>query len=83
MSIGKVSSFDFSVMQLNASPTLSTAVGPAAHKENWQQRRYNFLSKNSMFGGALKDELLEPTSTNEQAADVEQRYGNAYEVSSE
>ncbi|CAF1249310.1 unnamed protein product [Adineta steineri] len=59
------------VMQLNASPTLAAAAAaadPALHKDNWQQRRYNFLSKNSMFGGELKDEVV-----NEQGTDVEQR----------
>ena len=55
-------------MQLNANTTLATAASPAPHKDHWQQRRYNFLSKNSMFGGELKDEVV-----NEQSTDVEQR----------
>ena len=58
----------FSVMQLNASPTLANAASPALHKDHWQQRRYTFLSKNSMFGGELKDEVI-----NEQGSDTEQR----------
>jgi hypothetical protein len=56
------------VMQLNASPTLAAVASPALHKDHWQQRRYTFLSKNSMFGGELKDEVV-----NEQGSDVEQR----------
>jgi hypothetical protein len=55
-------------MQLNASPTLAAAASPALYKDHWQQRRYTFLSKNSMFGGELKDEVV-----NEQSTDVEQR----------
>ena len=55
-------------MQLNVSPTLAIAASPAIHKDHWQQRRYDFLSKNSMFGGELKDEVV-----NEQGSDVEQR----------
>jgi hypothetical protein len=55
-------------MQLNASPTLAIAASPALHKDHWQQRRYNFLSKNSMFAGELKDEVV-----NEQGSDVEQK----------
>jgi hypothetical protein len=61
-------SLDFSVMQLNASPTLALAASPALHKDHWQQRRYDFLSKISMFGGELKDEVI-----NEQGTDIEQR----------
>ncbi|UJR10585.1 hypothetical protein I4U23_014784 [Adineta vaga] len=56
------------VMQLNASPILATAASPAIHRDNWQQRRYNFLSKNSMFAGELKDEVV-----NEQGTELEQR----------
>ncbi|CAF3379504.1 unnamed protein product [Rotaria sp. Silwood1] len=56
------------VMQVNASPTLATAASPTLHKDHWQQRRYNFLSKNSMFGGELKDEVV-----HEQGTDVEQK----------
>ena len=55
-------------MQLNASPTLALAACHALHKDHWQQRRYTFLSKNSMFAGELKDEVV-----NEQSTDVEQR----------
>lgn len=62
-------------MQLNASPLLATAAAPALHKENWQQRRYNFLSKYSMFGGELKEEVADQIGANEQGTDVEQRYG--------
>lgn len=60
-----------SVMQLNTSPTLAIAASPALHKDNWQQRRYTFLSKNSMFGGELKDEVV-----SEQGTDIEQRYSH-------
>ncbi|CAF4215254.1 unnamed protein product [Rotaria sp. Silwood2] len=56
------------VMQANASPTLAAAASPALHKDHWQQRRYTFLSKNSMFGGELKDEVV-----NEHGTDVEQK----------
>ncbi|CAF3593611.1 unnamed protein product [Rotaria sordida] len=56
------------VMQVNASPTLAAAASPVFHKDHWQQRRYNFLSKNSMFGGELKDEVV-----NEHGTDVEQK----------
>ena len=59
-------------MQLNASPILTAAAAPAVHKENWQQRRYNFLSKYSMFGGELKDEVAEQIGVNETGTDVEQ-----------
>lgn len=55
-------------MQLNASPTLAVAAGPALHKDHWQQRRYDFLSRHSMLGGELKDEVV-----HEQGSDVEQR----------
>lgn len=55
-------------MQLNASPLLATAASPAIHRDNWQQRRYNFLSKNSMLGGELKDEVV-----SEQGSEIEQR----------
>jgi hypothetical protein len=55
-------------MQLNASPTLTAAATPSLNKDHWQQRRYTFLSKNSMFGGELKEEVV-----NEQGSDVEQR----------
>jgi len=65
--------FDFSVLQLNAIPFLSTAAAPAVHKDNWQLRRYNFLSKYSMFGGELKDEFADQIGVNEQGTDVEQR----------
>ncbi|CAF0761544.1 unnamed protein product [Adineta steineri] len=61
------------VMQLNASPILATAAAPALHKENWQQRRYNFLSKYSMFGGELKEEVVDQLGVNEQGTDIEQR----------
>ncbi len=60
-------------MQLNASPLLATAAAPAVHKDNWQQRRYNFLSKYSMFGGELKDEVVDQIVVNEQGTDIEQR----------
>jgi hypothetical protein len=60
-------------MQLNASPALATMAIPAIHKDNWQQRRYTFLSKNSMLGGELKDEFVEQMGVNEQETDVEQR----------
>ena len=60
-------------MQLNASPMLATAAGPAVHREHWQQRRHNFLSKYSMLGGELKDEVAEQNVTNEQGTDLEQR----------
>ena len=60
-------------MQLNATPMVAMAVGSAAHKDNWQQRRYNFLSKNSMFGSKLKDDLIETNTTNEQGTDLEQK----------
>lgn len=56
-------------MQLNASPTLA----PALYKDHWQQRRYTFLSKNSMFGGELKDEVVDQIGVNEQGTDIEQR----------
>lgn len=52
----------FSGMQLNPSPILSTAHSPTMYKDSWQQRRYNFLSKNSMLGGELKDDET-PTNT--------------------
>lgn len=55
-------------MQLNTSPTLAVAASPALHKDNWQQRRYTFLSKNSMFAGELKDEVV-----SEQGTDTEQK----------
>jgi hypothetical protein len=55
-------------MQLNTSPTLAVAASPALHKDHWQQRRYDFLSRNSMFSSELKDEVI-----NEQINDVEQR----------
>lgn len=61
------------VMQLNASPILANAAAPAVHKENWQQRRYNFLSKYSMFGGELKDEVADQIGVNEQGTDLEQK----------
>jgi hypothetical protein len=64
---------NFSVMQLNASPLLATAAAPALHKDNWQQRRYNFLSKYSMFGGELKDDVADQIGVNEQGTDVEQK----------
>ncbi|CAF0878469.1 unnamed protein product [Rotaria sp. Silwood1] len=60
------------VMQLNTSPLLATAAAPALHKDNWQQRRYNFLSKYSMFGGELKDDVVDQIGVNEQGSDVEQ-----------
>ena len=60
-------------MQLNASPILATAAAPAIHKDGWQQRRYTFLSKYSMFGGELKDEVADQIGVNEQGTDVEQR----------
>lgn len=60
-------------MQLNASPMLATAAGSAFHREHWQQRRNNFLSKCSMFGGELKDEVAEQNGANEQGTDLEQR----------
>ncbi|CAF1474772.1 unnamed protein product [Didymodactylos carnosus] len=60
------------VMQLNQSPVLSASAAPAIHKDNWQQRRYNFLSKNKMFGAELKDELV-GQMMNEQGSDIEQR----------
>lgn len=58
-------------MQLNTSPTLAVAASPAFHKDNWQQRRYTFLSKNSMFAGELKDEVA-----SEHGTDTEQRYSD-------
>ncbi|CAF0723463.1 unnamed protein product [Rotaria sordida] len=61
------------VMQLNTSPVLAAAAAPAVHKDNWQQRRYNFLSKYSMFGGELKDDVADQIGVNEQGTDVEQR----------
>ena len=60
-------------MQLNASPMTATAADPALHKENWQHRRYNFLSKYSMFGGELKDDVVGQIGVNEQGTEVEQR----------
>ncbi|CAF2535717.1 unnamed protein product [Rotaria sp. Silwood2] len=61
------------VMQLHTSPILATAAAPALHKDSWQQRRYNFLSKYSMFGGELKDDVADQIGVNEQGSDVEQR----------
>ncbi|CAF1593871.1 unnamed protein product [Rotaria magnacalcarata] len=61
------------VMQLNMSPALATAAAPTLHKDNWQQRRYNFLSKCSMFGGELKDDVVDQIGVNEQDTDIEQR----------
>lgn len=49
-------------MYLSTSPTSATATvtpSPTIHRDNWRQRRYTFLSKTSMFGGELKDELVE------------------------
>jgi hypothetical protein len=63
----------FSVMQLNAIPMTGATADPAVHKENWQQRRYNFLSKYSMFGGELKDEIVDSTCVHEQGTNIEQR----------
>lgn len=63
----------FSVMQLNTSPILASAAAPGLHKDNWQQRRYNFLTKSSMFGGELKDKLADQIAVTEQGTDVEQR----------
>jgi len=60
-------------MQLNASPLLASAATPAVHKDNWQHRRYNFLSKYSMFGGELKDEVVDQIGDTEQGSDVEQK----------
>lgn len=60
-------------MQLNASPILANAAAPGVHKDNWQHRRYNFLSKYSMFGGELKDEVVDQIGVNEQGTDLEQR----------
>ncbi|CAF0767594.1 unnamed protein product, partial [Didymodactylos carnosus] len=60
------------VMQLSQSPVLSSSTMPAIHKDNWQQRRYNFLSKNKMFGAELKDELVGQI-INEQGSDIEHR----------
>ena len=62
----------FGVMQLNASPLLANAAAPAVHKDNWQQRRHTFLSKYSMFGGELKDEVVDQIGANEQGTDIEQ-----------
>ncbi|CAF3386050.1 unnamed protein product [Rotaria sp. Silwood1] len=59
------------VMQLNTSPLLATAAAPALHKDNWQQRRYNFLSKYSMFGGELKDDVVDQIGVNEQDCSFE------------
>ncbi|CAF3429128.1 unnamed protein product [Rotaria socialis] len=56
------------VMQANASSTLAIATSPTLHKDHWQQRRYTFLSKNSMLGGELKDEVVI-----EHGNDVEQK----------
>ncbi|CAF1321103.1 unnamed protein product [Adineta ricciae] len=62
------------VMQLNASPVLAAAAAtPGLHKENWQQRRYNFLSKYSMFGGELKEEVTDQIGGNEQGTDIEHK----------
>ncbi|CAF3319379.1 unnamed protein product [Rotaria socialis] len=61
------------VMQLNMSPALATAAAPALHKDNWQQRRYNFLSKYSMFSGELKDDVVDQIGVNEQDTDIEQK----------
>ena len=59
---------------MNTAPTVvATAADPLLHRENWQQRRYNFLSKHSMFGGQLKDEIIEQNEPNEQGTEVEQR----------
>ncbi|CAF0876985.1 unnamed protein product [Adineta ricciae] len=55
-------------MQLNTSPILAPAASPVIHRDNWQQRRYNFLSKNSMFAGELKNEVV-----NEIGTETEQR----------
>ena len=61
-------------MQLNASPVLAAAAAaPGLHKENWQQRRYNFLSKYSMFGGELKEEVTDQIGGNEQGTDIEHK----------
>ena len=55
-------------MQLNTSPILAPVASPVIHRDNWQQRRYNFLSKNSMFSGELKNEVV-----NEKGLETEQR----------
>lgn len=60
-------------MQLSTSPILATAAAPALHRENWQQRRYNFLSKYSMFSGELKEDVADQITTNEHGTDTEQR----------
>lgn len=52
--------FSFSsAMQLTTNPALATAASPALHKDHWQQRRYDFLSRNSMFSGELRDDVNE------------------------
>ena len=49
----------FSSHQPNVSPISTAAASPTMHKDHWQQRRHNFLSKHNMLGGELKDEFLE------------------------
>lgn len=63
----------FSVMQMNAGPVL-VAVDSTLHRENWQQRRHNFLSKHSVFGGELKQTTGEPDHTDQSDIQLEQRY---------
>jgi len=46
-------------MQLTTNATLTIAASPALHKDHWQQRRYDFLSKTSMFSGELRDDVAE------------------------
>lgn len=46
-------------MQLTTNPALAIAASPALHKDHWQQRRYDFLSRNSMFSGELRDDVNE------------------------
>lgn len=53
----------FSVMQVNGTPIAATAASPTLYKDSWQQRRYTFLSKNSMFAGELKEEVVIENTT--------------------
>ena len=63
----------FRVIQMNTTPTIATAPNPTSYKDSWQQRRYNFLRKNSMFSSELKDDAVDVIGINEQDTEAESR----------
>ena len=55
-------------MQSNTNSASTTT----SNKDNWQQRRYQFLRRHSIFSGESKEDTVDQADVNDQESDNEE-----------